>query len=156
MYLKTLTIKNFRALTDISLEFSSGINVIVGPNAIGKTTILGAIRLAKSLLSQRVASEAQQTLISLGGVSPHNPTQLIVENLAQDKEKMLEIKCGYKITVDEFDIIKAGSEVMATNLIRSRFGNNNIAEFVAFLSSEAGQASLAVAVDEVASGIKRV
>lgn len=156
MFLKTLTIKNFRALTDISLEFSSGINVIVGPNAIGKTTILEAIRLAKALLSQRVASEAQQTLMSLGGVSPHNPTQLIVENLAQDKDKTLEIKCGYQITQDEFDLIRNGKAGMATQLVRARFANNNIAEFVAFISSDVGQSALADAIAEIDSGIARV
>ncbi|MDB5713026.1 MAG: hypothetical protein JWO15_423 [Sphingomonadales bacterium] len=156
MHLKTLTIKNFRALTDITVELGSGINVIVGPNAIGKTTILEAIRLAKSLLSQRVASEAQQTLISLGGTSPHNPNQLIPENLAQSADKKLEIKCGYQLTRSELDVIRSGSQMMSTQLVTSRIGSNNIAEITAYLSSENGKIALEQAAVEIANGIVRV
>lgn len=156
MHLRTLTIKNFRALTEITVEFSKGVNVIVGPNAIGKTTILEAIRLAKSLLSQRVASEAQQTLMSLGAMSPHNQTQLIAESLAQDRTKKLEIKCGYEITRQELDVIRAGAESMATQLARSRFGNNNISEFIAFMSTDQGQEAVKHAAEEIAEGISRV
>ena len=53
MYLKMLEVKNFRALEDIRVEFNPRVNVIVGPNAIGKTTILEAIRLVKVLLAPR-------------------------------------------------------------------------------------------------------
>jgi predicted ATP-binding protein involved in virulence len=37
MHLKSLTIRNFRAIQDITVPFDSLVNVIVGPNAIGKT-----------------------------------------------------------------------------------------------------------------------
>lgn len=156
MYLRTLAIKNFRALTDVSVEFGTGVNVIVGPNAIGKTTILEAIRLAKSLLAQRVASEAQQTLISLGGMSPHNTTQLITENLAQSADRKLEIKCGYQLTNGEFQILQDGVQMMATQIVTSRLGGASIAEIASFLSSEQGIAALAQAVDEVGNGLTRV
>lgn len=156
MHLRTLRIKNFRALADVSMEFSKGINVIVGPNAVGKTTILEAIRLAKSLLAQRVASEAQQTLISLGGISPHNPTQFIPSNIAQNPDQNLEISCGYQITQQEMDVIRNGAGQIATQLVRSRFGNNNIAEFIAFLSSAAGQSALTIATSDIRQAIQRV
>lgn len=58
MHLRGLRIKNFRALEDVEVEFSNGINIIVGPNAIGKTTILEAIRMAKGLVASRSQNEA--------------------------------------------------------------------------------------------------
>ena len=51
MKLHSLEIKNFRAINDISLDFTDllsrprTINLIVGPNGSGKTSILDAIHV---------------------------------------------------------------------------------------------------------------
>ncbi len=52
MHLHTLRISNFRALENIEVQFDTLVSVIIGPNAIGKTTILEAIRFAKAVLAQ--------------------------------------------------------------------------------------------------------
>lgn len=44
MYLAQLTIKNFRRITEATLLFQPGLNVIVGPNNIGKTAVVDALR----------------------------------------------------------------------------------------------------------------
>ncbi|UJW86907.1 ATP-dependent nuclease [Devosia sp. SL43] len=44
MYLAELSIKNFRRLQSIKLEFGTGLNIIVGPNNIGKTAVVEALR----------------------------------------------------------------------------------------------------------------
>ncbi len=44
MFLSKLTINNFRRLKSIDLEFVRGLNVIVGPNNIGKTAVIDALR----------------------------------------------------------------------------------------------------------------
>lgn len=44
MYLAQLKIKNFRKLADASLQFRPGLNVLVGPNNIGKTAVVDALR----------------------------------------------------------------------------------------------------------------
>jgi putative ATP-dependent endonuclease of OLD family len=44
MYLAELSIKNFRRLSDANLSFSSGLNVLIGPNNIGKTAVVDALR----------------------------------------------------------------------------------------------------------------
>ena len=44
MYLAQLTIKNFRRIIDATLLFQPGLNVIVGPNNIGKTAVVDALR----------------------------------------------------------------------------------------------------------------
>lgn len=44
MYLAELTITNFRRLAKATLRFQPGLNVIVGPNNIGKTAVVDALR----------------------------------------------------------------------------------------------------------------
>ncbi|MDE2463579.1 MAG: AAA family ATPase, partial [Alphaproteobacteria bacterium] len=46
MHLKRLRVTNFRALDDIDVTLDTRVSVIIGPNAVGKTTVLEAIRLA--------------------------------------------------------------------------------------------------------------
>src|SRR5258705_9826337 len=70
MHLSRLQIINFRSLENIEVEFDGLVNVVIGPNAVGKTTILEAIRLAKAILAPRTQNETQQTMISLGLTSP--------------------------------------------------------------------------------------
>jgi DNA replication and repair protein RecF len=61
--ISTLRLQNFRSYRDESYEFYKGINIIVGPNASGKTNILEAIQLLASGKSYRAKDEE---LISLG------------------------------------------------------------------------------------------
>jgi putative ATP-dependent endonuclease of OLD family len=44
MYLRTLNIGNFRRLKDVTLEFVPGLNVLVGPNNVGKTAVVEGLR----------------------------------------------------------------------------------------------------------------
>ena len=45
MYLKELKIRNFRSIKDITLNFSRGINILIGENNAGKTTIIDVLRI---------------------------------------------------------------------------------------------------------------
>ncbi|GGZ32901.1 ATP-dependent nuclease [Asticcacaulis endophyticus] len=44
MFLASMTINNFRRLKEVRLEFKDGLNVIVGPNNVGKTAVVDALR----------------------------------------------------------------------------------------------------------------
>lgn len=46
MALQSLTLHNFRSYSEASFEFSDGVNIIIGPNAIGKTNLLEAIYIS--------------------------------------------------------------------------------------------------------------
>jgi predicted ATPase len=76
LHIIDLSIKNFRGLDKVRFKPRKGLNVIAGPNAVGKTTILEAIRLAKSLLAQRLNGEAQNVLNGLAG----NPSPILGAN----------------------------------------------------------------------------
>lgn len=45
MYLKFLSIKNFRQFSDFQVELNKGLNLLIGENNSGKTTLIDAIRL---------------------------------------------------------------------------------------------------------------
>jgi len=44
MYLARLSIENFRKIRKVDLEFQAGLNVLVGPNNVGKTAVIDALR----------------------------------------------------------------------------------------------------------------
>src|SRR3954447_4215808 len=41
--ISTIRLQNFRSYADASFEFEPGVNIIVGPNASGKTNLLEAV-----------------------------------------------------------------------------------------------------------------
>lgn len=45
MYITKVKIKNFKCFKDFSLILNEGVNIIVGNNEVGKSTILEAIHL---------------------------------------------------------------------------------------------------------------
>src|ERR1035441_2369661 len=91
MWLRAVSVRNFRSIENLPITLDRRANVIVGPNAIGKTTLLEAIRLAKAALAPRTPNEAQQAFIGLGAVSPHNPYSMNYNALARDVARPVEI-----------------------------------------------------------------
>src|SRR5437879_9276959 len=98
MILKSLKIQNFRGLTDIEASFDRDVSVIVGPNAIGKTSVLEAIRLAKGLLAPRYNGEEQQTLNDMGAFAID---RINFSSIAGDITKPLDIRLEFELSDDE-------------------------------------------------------
>lgn len=141
MQLRNLIVRNFRVLQDIDCELGPSMNVIVGPNAVGKSTVLHAIRLAKSMLAPRIQSEQLQTLISLGAASPHFPQRLFLNGLAHDANRSVEIRCTYSLLNDEVANLRLGISQVVQSVVASRAGRNftNPAELIQYLESPAGR-----------------
>jgi len=53
MYLERFTIKNFRAIENLTLSFHKGLNILIGENNTGKTAIIDALRICLSYGDQR-------------------------------------------------------------------------------------------------------
>ena len=158
MHLTRLRIENFRALENIDVEFDSLVNVIIGPNAIGKTTILEAIRLAKAVLAPRTPQETNQTLQSLGATSPHMPQRLFPAALTNKPEIPLSIKCTYRLESEEIQKIKSLTSQLATHIAQQSAGLTFAAQnqIMAFISSPQGQETLKNATAQLGREIANV
>jgi predicted ATPase len=158
MHLTRLRINNFRALEEIDVSFDSRVSVIIGPNAIGKTTVLEAIRLAKGILAPRTQNEANQVLISLGALSPHLPQRLFSAAMTNKPDFPLSVKCTYRLADDELALLRSVAPTMSTNIAQQSAGMSftSPAQAQAFLSSPMGHAALAASQVAVESEMQRV
>jgi energy-coupling factor transporter ATP-binding protein EcfA2 len=158
MYIRHVLIRNLRALEEIDCELSPWINVIVGPNAVGKTTILQAMRLVKALLAPRTNQETTQVLISLGAASPHFPQRLFPAALVRDRNKPLEIRCTYSLNDDEITAIENSLGEIVQGLVASQLGQQfaNPATLIAFMQSPQGQAAHKQAHDQLTKYLKQL
>lgn len=156
MHLKKLEIENFRSITKLNLDFVNGGNILVGPNAVGKTTVLEAIRLAKAVLVPRTPNEATQVLVSLGVISQHLPQQINFEAIASDTAQEVKISCHFELAENEVDRLPEVTERLAQNIVANRQGISLPAGYFAliqFLSTPFGRDALAAATSIVQEAI---
>jgi hypothetical protein len=79
MKLLTLNVEHFRCVRKSGVEFGSGLNVLYGPNDIGKSSLAAAIRAA--LLMQTSSKESEEFVSWYGTGDPH--VELVFESEAQ-------------------------------------------------------------------------
>jgi energy-coupling factor transporter ATP-binding protein EcfA2 len=158
MYISHLVIQNFRALAEIDFDLGPRINVIVGPNAVGKTTILQAVRLANAVTAPRTQQEAQQVLISLGAASPHFPQRLFLNSLARDLSKPIEVRCTYALSDEEIATLLGSVPEIGQSIVASRSGQAfvNPAALIQFFQSPAGRQAISDISNEVSSVLNRL
>jgi predicted ATPase len=117
-------------------------NVIVGPNATGKTTLLEAIRLAKALVAPRTQAESNQTLTALGVNGPGNQTSSF-KAIAQTETLPIQISCTYKLSNEELELLNKPESLaaMATQMMLAGMGRQfgNPAALIGLISSPMGR-----------------
>lgn len=113
-----LKIDGFKSLKDFTIEFTGGLNVIIGPNGVGKTNICQAI----SLLSSIPNNNLFETFYQLGGVQStfnivdcneqNKIIQLYVEGETNGnfREESYELKYKYGFRLKLTDELKFESE----------------------------------------------
>ncbi len=159
MHLKKLEIRNFRAITQLDIELVDGANILVGPNAVGKTTVLEAIRLAKGVLVPRTQNEATQVLVSLGVISQHLPQQINFEAIASDKAVAVEISCHFELSDREINALPYEIERLAQYIVAAQQGISLPAGYftlIQFLSTPFGRAALAGATTVAQDNVRRI
>lgn len=84
MFIKHLSLANFRNYTTAEVELKRGVNLLVGPNGQGKTNFVEAIRYLSTLSSHRVAGylplikqDAQQAVIR--ALASHEDRDILIE-----------------------------------------------------------------------------
>jgi predicted ATPase len=154
MKIRKLKIENLRGLSHVECEFDQPTNIIVGPNAVGKTTILEAVRLTKALLMPRYFQEGPQVLVSLGAVSPHPQLSGYIDfgALARDISEPIKVSMNIEINRIEIDYLKSVGEQIALELLKGQLARNDEQSQLAltqYLSSEEGKSRLASSTLEV-------
>ena len=144
MKVRKLKIENLRGLSQVECEFDQPTNIIVGPNAIGKTTILEAIRLAKALLMPRHFQEGQQVLVSLGAMSmqPQLSGYLDYAALARDASQPIRIFMSIELVEAEAEYIKSAAQQIALDLLRGQLARSDDQSLLAltqYISSSQGK-----------------
>lgn len=155
MKIRNLSINNFRGLSAIACDFDRSMNVIVGPNAIGKTTVLEAIRLTKALLMPRYFQEAQQVLVSLGAASPQAQLGNYVDYaaLARDPSEPIKVSMTIEINAEELAYLNSATNQIGFEILRGRLARTDEQSQLAmiqFLSSPSGAAAAKSAIEEAA------
>lgn len=100
MYITSLRLRQFRSYDDFSIELSPSVNIIVGPNASGKTNLLEAFQVACVGSSFR-AKDSDLVKFNKAGAK--------IEALGEDLSRTIKIKPdgdGFvkQITIDGLDI----------------------------------------------------
>lgn len=102
--LRKVIIKNYRAFENFSLEFSPGVNIIVGDNATGKSTLLEAVDLALTArihgnalamelspyLFNRAAQDRYVRGLRAGGKPA--PPEILIELYFTDCDELAELR----------------------------------------------------------------
>jgi predicted ATPase len=161
MHLHSIEVENFRSLTKVSIpKFSIGANLLVGPNAVGKTTLLEAVRLNKALLAPRTQQEMRSVMHQLGFSSAHLPQQLNHSAIASDLQKKVLIKCMYKLSEKEAASLTQLLPVIARSLAAAQYGISSADRgnpaLTQFMSSPVGHQAFGAATKLVETGLKEV
>jgi DNA replication and repair protein RecF len=75
MYIKSLTLKNYRNYDEVEIHFNDHINIIYGKNAQGKTNILEALYLCATAKSHRTSNVKE--LIQFNSEEAHIKVEII-------------------------------------------------------------------------------
>ncbi len=112
MYLEKISIFNYRNISELSLELSSGVNVFVGKNGVGKTNFLDAVYYLSFCKSFSSFSDAlnirfKQDFFLIDALYSRNQTQEhIVCSLKRNQKKVFKRnKNIYKKLADHIGLI---------------------------------------------------
>jgi len=156
MRLVEARIRNFRGLKNIEFSTSGPVTVIVGPNAVGKTSIFEAIRLHKALLSPTLLNESITVLSNMGAF--FGPTQsILADSLMGDRSQKLEIRLTIEFADAEIATLESQMPQLATLHLRNRLavppGQQELG-LLQFLSSDEGRKQLDQATVEMRESVQ--
>ncbi len=114
MYVKELTIKNFRNHNYLTYEFSEKMNAIIGENGVGKTNLVEAIYYLSLARSFRTRNEEELVKIGKESASIEATT---FNGTTKHKIKVVFIKEGRKIFIDDKPISKLSELSKLINII---------------------------------------
>lgn len=156
MKLTEVKIRNFRKLINVEFKCKDSINTIVGPNGVGKSSILDAIRLTKSVLLQSVDNEAASTLQNMGIFSPQT-NSVLFHTICNDASKEVVITISFKLSNEEIQLVQSSIMDFALLRLQNQLGQNpsNRLNLISYLSTPAGQLQQVQVLNETKSLLEK-
>lgn len=105
MRITKICIKNFKGLTNVSLEELGDMVIIAGANGSGKSCVFDAVRLLKSAYGGYTPNE-WQTWFGEFNINVHNQAT-IVSDIFQNKSSELLISASFKLSPSEIEFLRA-------------------------------------------------
>ena len=102
MWVKRLKLYQFRNYKDINVEFSKGVNIIIGENGVGKTSIVEAIGLLP--LSKSLRTNDDKEMINLG--TTFAKIECSIQKRIEEKIKIVISKQGKFIELNGQELKK--------------------------------------------------
>ena len=124
MYIKKLKLHNFRRFRDLTIEFNSGRNVLVGDNESGKSSILQAIDLTARGGRHRVEDLGLETLFNTSCIREFMEGDKNVENLP---DMWVELYLG-SVSLEELDGKNNSDSIEACGLRMTAEPNFSVGE----------------------------
>ena len=127
MYLKKISARYFRCITDLIVEFSPGLNIVIGANAQGKTSLLEGIYFLSLSRSLRTNNERELVQYGKDGFLLKGD---IISHLHSDSQRVIETKWSKgskKISVNGIELEKI-SELIGQ--LRIVFLTSNFSDLV--------------------------
>jgi len=128
MYLTRLKLKNYRSFPEVDITFQQGMNVIIGKNSSGKSSILESIDF---LLSSYDANIPVDEIIPYE-MKNQESVQVIIEGHFQMTRKEKEIMCSVFNNNTHYyeSIMNSDMEIIFTKYIIKKTNDFNIAQNV--------------------------
>lgn len=77
MRLKSITLRNYRGVTESTVDFSDGVTVVEGPNEVGKSSIPEALRLLREVKASSKAAQVRSIKPVHRDVGPEAQIELV-------------------------------------------------------------------------------
>lgn len=143
MHIKTLTLHNYRGAQSLTMELQPRLNVLVGCNGTGKSTILDAIALMLSWAISRIRSLGKKgDSISEEDIKIGEPNTSIEISLIDDDQQVKWLvgksRQGYSSSLNfsDFALLNKYAEMIQASITATK-GQTNIPIFIFYPVSRA-------------------
>ena len=123
MYFERTEIQNFKGVEKMKLEFSSGVNLVIGNNGVGKTTVLEALALSMQNYFNRMNGITKKSIKK----NDVHFTSNLVGDASQHRVYSNPTVIKSKINLDSMEYSSEISREDETNATRTKYAGKELA-----------------------------